>query len=651
MKKNVSHKKKAFKKCVISLFIFILSMIHFEANAQSDSLKYFRNEFSTCDELAKKGKYDKAIECYETLLNSNKKNIKILIRLAELSYVKRDKNSVIKYVNKAISIDANQAYSPATYLANKMMSNKDEDIGLQILNMLTKSDLDTVKQEKAERNKMHYTLKSYADKTPVAGVNLMNMGDSINTKENEYLPSISLDGSKMVFTRNVGGNEDFFISTKDTNQIWSKAQNLGYPPNTGLPDGAAKLSADGNYLFYTRCDMRSPDGIRGGGCDLVFSYKTKEGWSAPQYFGFTINTTAYEGQPCLSSDNKELYFVSNREGGYGGMDIWVTKFENRLWQPPTNLGPTVNTDKDETSPFIHPDNETLYFASNGHTSIGSSDLFISRKNINNTWRTPINLGAPINTEKFDGSIVVNAKGTIGYCTSDRSDTKGGLDIYSFEMYPAIQPIPTLCMKGFLIDKYYKNHIYKKQIDFINSFNNLSVGEEISNAGDGSYTKALQMGKTYTIVCNVNGYRPFYKKISLTNDSLPDNYFINIKLKQPGIIDTLFQTELTLDTTHTFFDSLSLVRLDSVQKTWDYWNEDTASVVIFLKSYYYAGDSIGDTTFKENIDQCFSQMNMIKTYLSKKKIPCEIIMQDPCMLIFKDDELPYRKIEMRIVEYY
>ena len=219
------------------------------------------------------------------------------------------------------------------------------------------------------------------------------------------------------------------------------------------------------------------------------------------------------------------------------------------------------------------------------------------------------------------------------------------------MYPAIQPIPTLCMKGFLIDKYYKNHIYKKQIDFINSFNNLSVGEEISNAGDGSYTKALQMGKTYTIVCNVNGYRPFYKKISLTNDSLPDNYFINIKLKQPGIIDTLFQTELTLDTTHTFFDSLSLVRLDSVQKTWDYWNEDTASVVIFLKSYYYAGDSIGDTTFKENIDQCFSQMNMIKTYLSKKKIPCEIIMQDPCMLIFKDDELPYRKIEMRIVEYY
>lgn len=651
MKKNVSHEKKAFKKYVIPLFIFILSMIHFEAKAQSDSLKYFRNEFSTCDELAKKGKYDKAIECYETLLNLNKKNIKILIRLAELSYIKRDKNSVIKYVNKAISIDANQAYSPATYLANKMMSNKDEDIGLQILNMLTKSDLDTVKQEKAERNKMHYTLKSYADKTPVAGVNLMNMGDSINTKENEYLPSISLDGSKMVFTRNVGGNEDFFISTKDTNQIWSKAQNLGYPPNTGLPDGAAKLSADGNYLFYTRCDMRSPDGIRGGGCDLVFSYKTKEGWSAPQYFGFTINTTAYEGQPCLSSDNKELYFVSNREGGYGGMDIWVAKFENRLWQPPTNLGPTVNTDKDETSPFIHPDNETLYFASNGHTSIGSSDLFISRKNINNTWRTPINLGAPINTEKFDGSIVVNAKGTIGYCTSDRSDTKGGLDIYSFEMYPAIQPIPTLCMKGFLIDKYYKNHIYKKQIDFINSFNNLSVGEEISNAGDGSYTKALQMGKTYTIVCNVNGYRPFYKKISLTNDSLPDNYFIDIKLKQPGIIDTLFQTELTLDTTHTFFDSLSLVRLDSVQKTWDYWNEDTASVVIFLKSYYYAGDSIGDTTFKENIDRCFNQMNMIKTYLSKKKIPCEIIMQDPCMLIFKDDELPYRKIEMRIVEYY
>lgn len=635
-------------KWVVVLMLIFLQHLVF---AQTDSLKLYRTEFSNCEEYLKKGKYDKAITCLQELSLSYPNHVKTFIRLAELFYNRHDTKNVILNVNKAIAISANDSYAPLTYLANKMMTNKDDDLGLLILNRLTASDLDTIKHGKAEKNKMHYTLKSYADKTPVAGIALKNLGDSINSKENEYLPSVSLDGNTMVFTRNVGGNEDFFISKRDSNLVWNKAKNLGYPPNTGLPDGAAKLSADGNYLFYTRCDMRSPDGIRGGGCDIVFSYKENGGWSAPEMFGYTINTTAYEGQPCLSSDNTTMYFVSNREGGYGGMDIWFSKFENNLWSKPENLGPTINTGKNETSPFIHPDNETLYFASDGHIGLGSSDLFISRKNMNGSWKMPINLGSPINTDKFDGSIVVNAKGTFGYCTSDRADTKGGLDIYSFDLYPAIQPIPTVCLKGFVVDKFYKNNITKVDIEFINTYNHLSVGAEKSNAGDGSYTKALQMGKKYLIHIDEKYFRPYYKNIVLTNDSLADNVYFNIKLKQPGLIDTLFTCNLMFDSTHTTLDSFSQKNIDTLLKQWDAFTEDSATVMVFLKTYYYSGDSLSDSTYRQNIETCFAQLELVKEKFKQKKVSCQIFMPDPCMLIFRDDELPYRKVEMTVLEYY
>ncbi|MCZ2140606.1 MAG: hypothetical protein LC096_04365, partial [Bacteroidia bacterium] len=491
----------------------------------------------------------------------------------------------------------------------------------------------------------------YIDNTPILGIQLQNLGDSINTHDNEYLPSLSLDGNTLVFTRNVGGNEDFFISKKDSNSTWHKAKNMGYPPNTNLPDGGAKLSADGNYLFYTRCDMRSPDGIRGGGCDIVFSYRQKDTWSEPQYFGYTINTTAYEGQPCLSADNNTLYFVSNREGGYGGYDIWMSKFENKRWTEPVNLGPDINTPKDETSPFIHPDNETLYFASNGHPGLGQTDLFVSRKNKNGVWSKPLNLGAPINSEGFEGSIIVSAKGKKGYLASDRADSKGGLDIYTFDTYSAIQPSPTICLKGFVTDKYYDIPVLSQEITFSDLFDHTLIGSEKSNEGDGSYTKAIKLGKTYLISCHSELYRPFYKKISLLHDSIPEIVNINIKLKQPGLIDTLFQAQLTFDSTTNKLDSISYKKMDTVMKQWKDYTEDSASVIVFLKAYYYSGENDEDTMYKHNLDQCFTYLQEVNSYFEKRKIPCWMIMQDLCMLIYNDEESLFKQVEMNIIEYY
>ncbi len=632
---------------IFTLCLICLSLL---THAQ-DSLKLYRSGFGACEDFIRKGKMDKAIACYEELSLQFPQQIKNYIRLAEINYSKQDKIKTLFYANKAADINAQEAFAPLTYLAIKMNEQQDDDLAIKIMNRLSVSNLDSASKAKTAQHKLNFTLRSYADKTPVAGISLKNLGDSINTAENEYLPSISLDGQTMVFTRNVGGNEDFFISQKDSNGKWQKAKNLGYPPNTGLPDGAAMLSADGNYLFYSRCDLRSPNGIEKGGCDLAFSYRENDTWSSPQYFGLTINTTGYEGQPCLSSDNKDLYFVSNRAGGFGGQDIWVSHFIQNYWSAPENLGPSINTPKDESSPFIHPDNETLYFSSDGHPGIGKTDLFVSRKNSNDTWKKPLNLGAPINTENHDGSIIVNAKGTIGYCASDRGNGKGGLDIYSFELHPAIKPNSTLCIKGFVQDKFYKKNIRNLDIEWTDLSNKKVIASIKSNAGDGSFTQALQIGNSYMAHIEEEGYRPYYKKINLRTDEFPDNVALNFRLKQPGFIDTLFSCFLHMDSTHVRLEDSSTKMIDSIMSIWPTWKEDSSTITIFAKGFYYCCDSLSDTLYKQRLDACQTKLNLLEDIFAKHKITCLSFMQDLDMIIYNDEEELFDKIEITVIENY
>lgn len=618
---------------------------------QDSVLQVYRRGYTACEEWLKKEKTDRAIACYQELADRFPDQIRPLVRLAEIEYRKRDLVQTLIYANRAIDLNANEAYAPMTFLANRMKENRDEDLAIKILNRLLVAELDTQKLEKVQKRRLDLTVSSVADRTPVPGVSLRSLGDSVNSKDDEYFPSLSLDAQSLVFTRKINGaDEDFFIAHRDSNGRWRKALNMGSPPNTGFPDGAAALSADGYYLFYTRCDMRSPNGIEGGGCDLVFSYLENGGWSSPQYFGYTLNTTAYEGQPCLSSDNRELYFVSNREGGYGGMDIWVSRFVNNFWTKPVNLGPTINTPGNETAPFIHPDNESLYFASDGHPGLGGSDIFLSRKNKNGTWKKPINLGAPVNSEEHEMSVVVDARGKNGYMASKRPGGKGGLDLYSFNIYPAIAPVPTLCLKGYLIDKFYKNKLYERPIDFTYTYNGLNMGRVLSNEGDASYAKALQMGKTYQIAVREPGYRSFYKTLPLLSDTLPENLYYNIRLRQPGFRDTLFCATLRTGP-ELKPDSASVVLMDSLIKQWPVWTEDSATIVIFLKGRYYCCDSLADTLYLSRLQEGMHRLQKLAARLEKGGIACHYVMQDLDMITYNDEEDLFDEVEVKVVECY
>ena len=267
-----------------------------------------------------------------------------------------------------------------------------------------------------------------------------NLGESINSKSSEYLPYISANGRELIFTRiieyydessrDLKSQEDLYLSL-NRNGVWETAYPL--PINTLENEGAVSISPDQMTLVFTACNRI--DGF--GSCDIYMSYKQDNGvWGEPVNIGGEINTINWESQPCFSADGNYLYFVSNRYGGFGGNDIWRSRFVDGYFSDPENLGPFINTKYDEMSPFLHSDNVTLYFASEGHVGFGDFDLFISRRiNSEQQWMKVNNLGYPVNSYKSQTSLVVGPDGETAYFTSnsERDINYGEEDIYSFRL--------------------------------------------------------------------------------------------------------------------------------------------------------------------------------------------------------------------------
>lgn len=351
----------------------------------------------------------------------------------------------------------------------------------------------------------------------------VNLGDSINTSDLEYFPSLTIDGSKMIFTRRVASDEDFYESDFVDGK-WSKAKPLGGKVNTNFNEGAQNISQDGQLLVFTGCNY--PEGQ--GSCDLYFSIKTNNGWSEPQNLGPVVNTDFWESSPSLSPDKRDLYFASSRAGGYGGRDIWVThRMPNGKWSRPENLGEAVNTSGDESCPFIHADNETLYFNSNGHAGYGTTDLFFSKKINNSSWAPAENLGYPINNIDDQGSLIVAADGKTAYYASDGNNSRGGLDIYSFQLREDIRPLKTLWVKGKVFDKK-TNEGLPSSVELTDLKTNHLISK-IQTDEDGNYLVTLPVGKDYAFNVNRRGYLFYSDNFSLTKNT--DSVFIvNIALQ-------------------------------------------------------------------------------------------------------------------------
>ena len=374
----------------------------------------------------------------------------------------------------------------------------------------------------AKKNPVPYTLK--------------NLGPNVNSKNDDYLPTLTTDEQTLLITVAIENpshpnderynNEDFFSCTMN-NGKWTKAKSLS-EINTKGNEGAQSISADGSFLVFTACNR--PDCLNKS-CDLFYSKKIGQTWTKPKNMGNSVNTESWESQPSLSSDGRTLYFASNRKGGIGGRDIWKTTMNNDgNWRKPTVMGDSINTRGSEAAPFIHPDNQSLYFSSDGHLGMGSLDIFISRKNAKGQWGTPKNLGYPINTEKEEPGLIVNAKGDKAYLSAVRDEGYGGLDLYEFDLYGDARPTSVTYIKGKVFESG-SNRVVSAKFELIDLESGEIVIQSNSDIKTGMFLVSLPVGKDYCLNVSKKGYLFYSENFALQNNN--DNskpYLFNVKMR-------------------------------------------------------------------------------------------------------------------------
>ncbi|MFQ5335436.1 MAG: OmpA family protein, partial [Flavobacteriales bacterium] len=469
-------------------------------------------------------------------LDISNKFIEAFMLKADIMSSKGDFEACVENYEKAIALDKDFFQNNYFNLAKAQLElGRYDDAGVNLAYFLRYEGLKPGLRDKAEKLKANADFGAEAMKHPVE-FEPINMGENINSPDEEYWPAMTADRQIFVFTRREPESkyiqnrqvrywEDFYMARKQSEGNWSRAVNLGSPINTKNNEGALFLSPDGKLAFFVACHRS--DGK--GSCDIYMAKRKGELWGSPVNLGYPVNSSAWESSPSFSSDGKTLYFTSNRGGGKGKKDIWISELQkNGKWSKPVNL--EINTKGNEMSPFIHPDNRTLYFTSDGYPGMGKLDLFVSRRQEDGSWGAPVNLGYPINTFNDEIGLFLDASGKLAYIASARNGGYGKLDIYSFEMYEAARPAPVTYAHGRVYDAYTMEPL-ETSFELTDLQSGTTVISSTSDPVNGSFLVCLPAGKEYGLSVSADGYLFYSEHFSMTDSrSAEIPYELNVPMQ-------------------------------------------------------------------------------------------------------------------------
>jgi outer membrane protein OmpA-like peptidoglycan-associated protein/Tol biopolymer transport system component len=500
----------------------------------------------------------------------------------------------IAHLEQGIRINPNHAPSGASYffLANLLQANgqyEESNKRIDEFLLFKNSNPDFRKQAIAMKQNSLFAIESMNN--PIA-FDPINIGPGINTEDDEYFPTITVDGKTILFTRQIKDNrvlgpfkeqEDFFISQLSPNRIWQTAVAMPSNVNTVNNEGAPTLAPDGRSLIFVACPDASGEnygeGRYGrGSCDLFYTKRLGRNWTNPQNLVGLVNTANWETQPSLSADGKTLYFIRGVRDRSGMMnsDIYVSHLDDDgKWGAAQRLPDIINSPQQEESVLIHPDGRTLYFASKGHQGLGGTDLFVSRMDANGNWTKPQNLGYPINTRFDENSLMVSAEGEIAFFASDRAGGFGGLDIYHFVMPENLRPTKTLYFEGLVYDA-----VTRKPIPGKFQLLDLEKGTEIiySEADNmtGEFMVSLPVNRQYALNVTYPGYgffSSYFDMKNLANDQAihMDVPMVPLNSEIPTVLNNVFfdlaqaslrvESFIELDKLKEFLDKNPTVKME------------------------------------------------------------------------------------------
>lgn len=347
-----------------------------------------------------------------------------------------------------------------------------------------------------------------------------NLGPMVNSEYDEVFPVISADAKTLYFVRkghpdNTGSKkeDDIWVSERLPDGSWSKARNVGQPLNTDGFNFVCAVLPDNNTLLLGNQYMR--DGSQRQGLSLT--YREGETWSFPSPLSIAnLGNLSHLTEYTMAPDGRVIVMSILRQDSIGGRDLYVSfRKPDNTWAEPENMGLGINSTEQDVTPFIAADGVTLYFSSNRPGGFGSNDVYMTRR-LDYTWKkwsVPRNLGYPINTAGWDAYYTVPGNGEFAYFVST-SDGYGKSDLFRIELPEDARPIPVMMVSGRVRDP--KGQIIPASITYERLSDGEVMGSATADPTTGEYQIALPMGHQYGFHANAEGHYPVSQHLDLTD---------------------------------------------------------------------------------------------------------------------------------------
>lgn len=466
--------------------------------------------YTEADNFRVRGQFTQAIGLLNQALQKDKEFVEAWYRLGIIYMTLKDFPKAIEHFEKGLALTNDIRKQKIFWydLGESYFTVGSYDKAEKMLGDFLKAE--TANRPRIERARLLMSNIQFAreNQQNVSAYRQRPLSDTVNAFVMQYFPVLTADQQQLIFTRRLGDgpndDEDLVISRKDARGRWTSPESLSKNINSDLNEGTCTISADGRRLIFTSCVGRKGY----GSCDLYQSVRIGDEWTVPENLGPNVNSAEWESQPSLSADGRTLYFVSDRRGGVGRRDIWMSQMNDKgEWTRARNIGKPVNTVYDEISPFIHVNNRILYFASNGLVGFGGYDIFFSERDSAAAWSAPNNIGSPVNNHEDQFSLFITADGKKGYYSHEELKEAGYTRSKIFEMHiPEDKQIryKSNYVKGVVRDRETGGPL-AASIELINLETNETESLVSSDSVSGSYLIVLTQGAEYALYVSKTGY--------------------------------------------------------------------------------------------------------------------------------------------------